>query len=277
MRKKQKTMRIICNVTAILIALIMLFPLIWIVLNSFKYSADIFAKPITLLPKRWTFEAYTKYLFESHLLRGYRNTFLIAVGALAIGMILGVTSAYGLARYRMKFSKIVLLLFLLTQMLPASLMLTPMYLTYSKMGILNSYLAPILSVATTCIPFIVVTTRPFFLSLPKELDEAARIDGCNTLQSFLLVMVPIAKTGLLTAAALSFIFGWNDLAYSMTFNTKEELRPLTSIIYSLINSRGIKWNAVMGLATVSIAPIVVMFLALQDAIIGGLTAGAVKS
>lgn len=266
----------IANVFTIILAVVMLFPIVWIMLNSFKPGSEIFAKPITLLPKNFTIVAYTQYLASNNVLKAYMNSFIVASGALVIGLALGVTSAYGLARYNMRGRRLIMLLFLITQMLPASLMLTPMYLTYSKLGILNSYIAPMISVATISIPFVVVTMRPFFLGLPKELDDAARVDGCNAFTSFIKIMLPIAKPGVVTAAALSFIFGWNDLVYNMTFNTKPELRPLTSIMYNLMPKEGVKWNGVMALATVSILPIIILFLILQDFIVGGLAAGAVK-
>ncbi len=274
--KKRKLFRGLANVITVVLTAAMLFPILWIMLNSFKPGPEIFAQPITLFPKHFTLEAYTKYLVSNHVFRGYLNSFLVAMGALVTGLGLGVASAYGLARYAMRRTRLIMLLFLITQMLPASLMLTPMYLIYSRLGILNTYIAPVLSVATISIPFVVVTTRPFFLNLPRDLDDAARIDGCNAFTSFLRIMLPIAKPGVITAGALSFIFGWNDLVYNMTFNTKPELRPLTSIMYNLMPKEGVKWNGVMALATVSILPIIVLFLILQDFIVGGLAAGAVK-
>ena len=274
--KKRKLFRGLANVITVVLTAAMLFPILWIMLNSFKPGPEIFAQPITLFPKHFTLEAYTKYLVSNPVFRGYLISVLVAMGALVTGLGLGVASAYGLARYAMRRTRLIMLLFLITQMLPASLMLTPMYLIYSRLGILNTYIAPVLSVATISIPFVVVTTRPFFLNLPRDLDDAARIDGCNAFTSFLRIMLPIAKPGVITAGALSFIFGWNDLVYNMTFNTKPELRPLTSIMYNLMPKEGVKWNGVMALATVSILPIIVLFLILQDFIVGGLAAGAVK-
>ena len=264
------------SICAILIGVAMLFPIVWIILNSFKPETEIFAQPITLLPKHFTLDNYIKRLGENNVLNAAKNTFIVSIGALLIGLLFGVSSAYGLARFRMKGKRIVLLLFLITQMMPASLTLTPLYLIYVKLGMLNTYYGPMLAISTISIPFIVVTTRPFFLSLPKELDDAARIDGCGPLSSFLRIMLPIAKPGVVTAAALAFIYGWNDLIYSMTFNTKNAFKPLLAIIFNLMRPEGTKWGGVMALATVAVLPIVVLFLAMQDQIVGGLAAGAVK-
>lgn len=232
------------NAAAVLIAALMLFPILWIVLNSFKPEAEIFAQPITLLPKTFTLESYTKHLGANDVFGCFKNTLIVSLGALALGLVLGVPSAYGLARYRMRTAKLVMLLFLISQMMPASLTLTPLYLIYVKLNLLNNYLGPMLAIATISIPFIVVTTRPFFLSLPKELDNAARIDGCNAFTAFWRIMLPIAKPGLVTAGVLAFIFGWNDLIYSITFNTKAAFKPLLGIVFNLMRHEGVKWSGV---------------------------------
>lgn len=276
MRKKAKPSQVIMSVCAILLAVLMLFPILWIILNSFKPDPEIFATPVTLLPKRWTLENYIQHLGANDVVNCFKNTTIVAIGSLFIGLLLGIPSAYGLARYKLRTGKLVMLLFLLSQMMPASLTLTPLYLVYSKLGLLNSYIGPMLAVATISIPFIVVTTRPFFLTLPKELGNAAQIDGCNAFTAFIRIMLPIAKPGLVTAGALSFIYGWNDLIYSITFNTKTAFRPLLGIVFNLMRLEGTRWGGVMALATVAVLPIIVLFLAMQDHIVGGLAAGAVK-
>ncbi len=276
MQTKRKRLERIFNAAAILIAVFMLFPLVWIIVNSFKPEAEIFATPITFFPKHFTLDSYTIHLARNNIFLCFSNTLIVALGALCIGLMLGVPSAYGLARYRMRTAKFALLLFLVSQMMPASLTLTPLYLIYVKLGLLNNLVGPMLAIATISIPFVVVTTRPFFLSLPKELDDAARIDGCNSFTAFVRIMMPIAKPGVITAGALAFIFGWNDLIYSTTFNTKQAFKPLLSIIFNLMRQEGVKWSGVMALATVAIIPIVILFLLMQDQIVGGLAAGAVK-
>jgi multiple sugar transport system permease protein len=155
------------NLLALLIAVFMLFPIVWIILNSFKAENEIFAKPIRLLPKVFLTVSYTKHLVENNIFQGFFNSFLIAAGALILGLLLAVPSAYGLARFKLQSTKIVLMLLLVTQMLPVSLLLTPLYLMFNKIGILNNYIAPILAVTTMNIPFIVIVTRPFFFESPQ--------------------------------------------------------------------------------------------------------------
>ena len=161
-------------------------------------------------------------------------------------------------------------------MLPASLMLTPMYLIFNKIGLLGTYLGPALAISSGSIPFIVVTLRPYFKGIPTSLDDAARIDGCGVLRSFLLIMLPTIKTGIITVVVISFLNGWNDLVYSMTFNVKPEMRPLTANIYKFQNTYGTKWNCIMAYGAILVLPVVILFVFLQKYIVGGLTAGAVK-
>lgn len=275
--KNSSRKKMLYNIIAVSAAAILLFPLVWIILNSFKSNTEMFVRPISLLPKEFSVEGYLTLLKDHHVLRSAVNSAVFAFGALLIGLCLGVPAAYGLARYRVRGTKAVLFLFLVTQLMPASVILTPLFMIFNKLHLLNTYLAPILSVATISVPFVVITTRPYFLSLPLELEEAARIDGCNAFKAFLLVILPVARSGLITASCIAFIYGWNDLIFSMTFITNDKLRPLTNLFYMLMPVEGIEWSAIMALATIVVLPIIILFVSLQKFIVSGLTSGAVKS
>lgn len=272
LRESQKN--VLRNVIAVLIACVFLFPLYWIVINSFKIDSEIFASRPTLWPHQFTIKAYAVQM--KNLVVTLKNSAIIAGGSLCISLLLSVPAAYGLARWNVKGKKVFLLIFLLTQMLPASLVLTPLYLIFAKIGILNSYLAPILSTATISIPFIVLMLRPGFLSIPKELEEAALIDGCTKLTAFFKVAIPVSKPVVVTAACFSFVFAWNDLAYSMTFNVKDSLRPMTSAIYTFMNQYGTQWNSIMAYGVLLILPSCIIFVTMQKHIVEGMTSGSVK-
>lgn len=269
---KQKN--ILLNIVAVMIACIFLFPLYWIGVNSFKLDNEIFASTPTLWPQEFTLKAYQDQL--GNLSVTLKNSIIIAIGSMVLSLSLSVPAAYGLARYKVKGMKIFILVFLITQMLPASLVLTPLFLIFSKMGILNSYLAPILSTATVSIPFIVLMLRPGFLTMPKELEDACKIDGCNAIMAFFKIAIPISKPTVITAACFSFVFAWNDLAYSMTFNTKEMMRPMTAAIYTFMNQYGTKWNSIMAYGVLLILPSCFIFVTMQKHIVAGMTNGSVK-
>ena len=264
------------DLVAFLVALIFLFPLYWILISSFKTDVEIFDKNISFWPRNFSFSPWVTQLNDNDFLFSLRNSFIIAASNMVLSTVLGCTAAYGLARFKTPGKRIIILVFLVTQMMPGSLLLTPLYLMFTKAGLLNSYPAPVMAIATGSIPFIVVIMRPFFLSLPKSLDEAARIDGCNAFTSFTRIMIPIARVGLVTCMVFCFLHGWNDLIYSMTFNVKTAMRPLTANIYKFMDKYGTKWNQIMAYGTILVIPVLIVFVGLQKYIIGGLTSGAVK-
>lgn len=263
------------NIIAVLVAALFLFPFYWLLINSFKTELEIFSG-VTYLPKIWTLKPWIEQFRSTDFFISLKNSCIIATLSMVLSFTLGVPAAYGIGRFAIPGKRFFLLLFLVTQMMPSSLLLTPLYLSYSKLHLLNSYLAPALAIASGSIPFIVVTLRPYFLSVPKSLDDAARIDGCNAVTSFILIMVPVIRTGLITILVISFLHGWNDLVYSMTFNVSETMRPLTANINKFMDKYGMKWNYIMAYGMILVIPVTAMFVFLQKYIIGGLTSGAVK-
>ena len=275
-KTKQGRKNVLYCVIAILIAIVFLFPIYWLLSMSFKTDAESFGKIVTYYPHDFTLDPWIQNFSDKDFLRSLKNSSLIALLSMVISIGFGVPTAYGMGRYKVPGSKGFLLSFLVTQMLPASLMLTPMYLIFNKIGLLGTYLGPALAISSGSIPFIVVTLRPYFKGIPTSLDDAARIDGCGVLRSFLLIMLPTIKTGIITVVVISFLNGWNDLVYSMTFNVKPEMRPLTANIYKFQNKYGTKWNCIMAYGAILVLPVVILFVFLHKYIVGGLTAGAVK-
>lgn len=272
---RSKRKKIAFSFIAIFIAIVFLFPIYWLAINSFKTDLEIFSE-LSLWPQTFTLQPWIEQLTSRDFLSSLRNSFFIATLSMCISFILGVHAAYAMGRFKMGGKSVIFLIFLITQMMPSSLLLTPLYLIFTKLKLLNSYIAPAMAIASGSIPFIVVTLRPYFMRLPKSLDDAARIDGCNVFTSFCLIMLPVIRTGLITILVISFLQGWNDLIYSMTFNVSDNMRPLTANIYKFMDKYGTKWNYVMAYGMILVIPVALMFIFLQKYIIGGLAAGAVK-
>lgn len=277
MNKADKKRNILLNTISVIIAIIMLFPVYWLIISSFKLNAEIFAKVPTFLPQQFTFEAYVAQVAGGSTIgRAFLNSSIIALSTMILSCALAIPGAYGLARFKMKGSKLFIMLFLVTQMLPATLTLTPMFLVYNKIGLIDTYLAPILSDITIGIPFVILILRTYFLSLPKELEDSAKIDGCNAFTAFIRIMLPISYPGIIMCAVFSFLYSWGDLAYSLTFVSSENMRSLTAGIYNFIGKYGIQWNCIMAYGTVITIPVLIIFIFLQKYIVSGLTNGAVK-
>ena len=275
-KTKEGRKELINSIVAIIIALIFLFPIYWLIQISFKSDSETFGKILTYFPHEFTVDPWLVNLTDTTFLLSLRNSFINGFLTMAIALLLGVPAAYGMGRFKVRGSHAFLLTFLVAQMLPASLTLTPMYLIFNKLHILGTHFTAPIAIAAASIPFAVVTLRPYFKSVPKALDEAARLDGCGALKSFLFVMIPAVKTGIITIVVISFLNGWNDLVYSMTFNVNAEMRPLTANIYKFQNAYGTKWNCIMAYGTILVIPVVLLFIFLQKYIVGGLVAGAVK-
>ena len=273
---KERRNNLILCIIAILIAIVFLFPIYWLIAMSFKPDAEAFGKIVTYYPHKFTVEPWITNFTDKDFTTALKNSLCIAACAMSVSIVFGVPAAYGIGRYHVPGHKGFLLTFLVTQMLPASLTLTPMYLIFSKLNLLGTYIGPAIAIASGSIPFIVVTLRPYFKGVPTALDDAARIDGCNVLQAFVRIMIPAIKTGIVTVVVISFLNGWNDLAYSMTFNVKPEMRPLTANIYKFQSKYGTRWNCIMAYGSILVLPVILLFVFLQKYIVGGLTAGAVK-
>jgi multiple sugar transport system permease protein len=259
------------------IFVVLMFPLYWMLVTSLKTQVEIFSIPTPLWPRDLTFEPYSRQMAaSSDTLQGFRNSLIIALGAAAISTVLAIPAAYGLARFRFKARKPFILIFLITQMLPSTLVLTSLYIMMSRMNLLNTYWAPILGDATLGIPFSVIILRTYFVSIPKELDEAAKIDGCTALGAFVRVMLPIAKPGITVSVVFSFVYAWGDLIYGLTFIVNPVMRPITSSIYNYVQQYQTLWNSTMAFGIVAIFPVIFVFIFMQRYIVSGLTNGAVK-
>lgn len=274
--RKELVREIILSIIGILITMIFLFPLLIIFFSSLKTEAEIFSSGMTLLPKKIDFSSYIDQFVNFNIMRSFLNSFIIALFSTMLSLILSIPASYGLARFNVPFKKSILLVFLLTQLLPTSLILTPLFIMFTKLKIINSYLGPILSTATISIPFTILIMRTIFIKAPKELEEAGKIDGCTMWQIFLKIFLPISKPGLITSASFSFIMAWNDLIFSMTFNNNENLRPMTAGIYNFMSVYGTQWSRIMAYAVLLVLPVVIIFVLLQKYIVGGLLEGSVK-
>lgn len=161
-------------------------------------------------------------------------------------------------------------------MLPQIFTLIPNFIIFKKIGIYNTYWAPILSNCTLAIPFSLMMMRAFFVGIPTEIDEAARIDGCNAFQSFIRVMLPMSANGLAVTFVFSFLFGYQDMMYSLTYVTDSAMWPVTTGIYNVVGRYGVEWCRAMAFGCMAVLPVILIFVFMQKYIVQGLTAGAVK-
>ncbi len=279
---EEKTIRggknVALSVLAVVILCVLLFPVFWIVVTSLKTEQEIFRIPPTIIPEQLNLNSYAAQVENGdfNMFHSFFNSFIISMGAMVIAVVLAVPASYGIAKYKFKGRGMMLLGFLVTQMLPVAVLLTPMFMIFKGMHVYNTPIAAIIADATIGIPFSILILKNYFASIPKELEEAAYIDGCNRFTAFVRVLIPVAKPGVMVCAIFSFLYAWGDLAYGMTFIIDQQKRPITAGIFNFMGQYGTKWSYLTAFAVVTIIPVTLIFIFMQKYIISGMTSGAVK-
>lgn len=262
---------------AIIMAAIYLFPLYWMYITALKSGSEMFATPPSFWPTSPQWGTYA-YVWESRNMGLYLwNSLVIAIGAVVIITVLGVGCAYVLARYRNIWVDIGLFLILMLQVLPASLMITPIFVGFSQIGMLNyPRLAVIIAIAAKSMPFFVVLVRATFMAVPMELEEAALVDGNSRVGAFFNIVLPLARNGILVSAILIFMQAFGEFVYSKSMIQAAELQPASVGLNSFMGPNTNEWNNIMAYATMYVTPILAIFVLLQRRIVSGLTSGALK-
>ena len=269
---------VILCIVSVLVLCFLLFPLFWTLNTSLKTEQEIFRNPPTFYPHVLNTQSYAAQVEtgDFNMFRSFANSFLISLSSMLIAVVLAVPASYAIAKYRFKGRKVMLLFFLVTQMLPVSVLLTPMFIMFKGMHVYNTWWSAILADTTIGIPFSILILKNYFASIPKELEEAAYIDGCTRFGAFMRILVPVAKPGIIVCAVFSFLYAWGDLAYGMTFILDQQKRPITAGIFNFMGQYGTKWSYLSTFAIVTIIPVAVIFIFMQKYIIAGMTNGAVK-
>ncbi|MBB3649027.1 multiple sugar transport system permease protein [Rhizobium sp. BK619] len=262
---------------SIIMAAIYLFPLYWMYITALKSGSEMFATPPSFWPAAPQWGTYTTVWESRDMGRYLWNSLVIALGSMALITVLGVGCAYVLARYRNVWVDIGLFLILMLQVLPASLMITPIFVGFSQIGMLSyPRLAVIIAVAAKSMPFFVILVRATFMSVPQELEEAALVDGNSRVGAFFNIVLPLARNGILVSAILIFMQAFGEFVYSKSMIQAVDLQPASVGLNSFMGPNTNEWNNIMAYATMYVTPILAIFVLLQRRIVSGLTSGALK-
>lgn len=262
---------------ALVLAAIYLFPLFWMYITTLKSGSEMFATPPTFWPGEPQWGIYADVWQSRNMGRYIWNSLVIAFGAVTVIAVLGTGCAYVLARYRNGWVDIGLFLILMLQVLPASLMITPIFVGFSQIGLLGyPRFAVILAIAAKSMPFFIVLVRATFMSVPQELEEAALVDGNSRAGAFFNIVLPLARNGILVSAILIFMQAFGEFVYSKSIIQAVELQPASVGLNSFMGPNTNEWNNIMAYATMYVTPILAIFVLLQRRIVSGLTSGALK-
>lgn len=265
---------LVLTLIGLVLAMVLLFPLFWMVISSLETNQEIFRIPAPLVPAQITFSGYIS-AFATQM-PNLATSLIISLGTVVLSLLIATPAAYALAHFRMRLTVVVVFALLLTQMIPTVTLSTPMFLIFNKLNLLNSYFGLILADSTYAVPFDILIMSAYFQSLPYELAEAAFVDGTNEWGAFLRVMLPLGAAGMITAGLFAFLYAWGDFLYALTLTTTNAIRPISLSVYNYIGQYESQWNGVMAVATLSAIPAALLLILFQRYITAGVTSGALK-
>ncbi len=266
----------LCCAIGIAIVISYLFPVYWMFISGLKTSAEIFADPPSMVPQHPTLAAFHFVFERENVVRYMRNSLAIAIPVTMVTLVLGSSGAYALSRLRTSLVDVALVVALILQIFPDALLATPMFIMFRHFNLLNTFTGVVLATSAKSVAFALVILRPMYRQVPMEIEEASRVDGCNTFQTFWRIVLPIMRVPLIVVGVLSFVQAYGQFVYPLTLLSKQELQPATVGIYSFIGAEYADWDHVMAFASVFALPVLILFLLLQRKIVAGLTTGALK-
>jgi ABC-type glycerol-3-phosphate transport system permease component len=262
-------------VTLVALAVV-LFPFYWMINTSLKPPEEVFASPPTFFSTHWSVGAYASLFATKPIARYFANSLVVAIGATLVSVSLAALAAYGLTRFFPRGATPFVMFLLFTKMLPETLLIIPYFRLMSDLGLLNTYVALILAYSSFALPFSVWMLIGFFRSIPREIDEAATMDGATVLQTFRRVILPLARPGLAAVALFTFLLAWNSYVWALVLTTDSSMFVLSVGIANMVGEYRVQWNELMAAALVAAVPVMILYSLLERHLVDAITAGAVK-
>ena len=253
---------------------IILAPVLWFVLSSFKDATDLGARPPKILPTRWAFENYTEAFQMYNYKRYFMNSVIVTSVATLLTLLINSMAAYAFAKYNFRGRDGLFVMTLAMIMIPLQVILIPIYLVVSSLGLVNTYWGMIIPAAAT--PTGVFILRQYMLTIPDELIEAARIDGAGEFRIFARIVLPLCRPALAVVAIFSILWRWNDFIWPLLIAQKEELYTLPVALALLNGQLVVPYNIVLAMSVMSIIPVLFMFVFMQRQIIQGIAQTGIK-
>jgi len=252
-------------------------PVIWGLLTSFKTPTQVVSYPPQLWPSPTTLENFAGVWRESNFPVFFRNSVVVTLASVVLCLALAVHAAYGLARFTFRGKTLLMLGILATSMIPGIAILVPLYNLSVQVKLYNTLTGMVLVYTAWNIPLVVWLLKGFFEKVPLELEEAARMDGCGRYKCFYLIVLPLARPGMLAAAIMAMMAVWNDFLIGFTLAVSEQKRLLPFGLYTYISNVGVDWGQLMAATVLALLPVLFAFLIMQKWLVQGLMAGAVKA
>lgn len=252
-------------------------PVLWMLSSSFKQNTDIFAYPPELIPSDPTLAAYTAIFTDPVKVRFFINSYVVSLSVTVLTLLVAVLAAYALSRYQFPFKRILNVIIVSVQAVPPITLLIPYFGLIMVLRLYNSYQGLILTYMVFTLPYAIIMMTGYFNTLPRELDEAVKVDGGSSWTALWRVLVPISVPGLVSVGIYTFMIAWNEYLFALTLTKTPDMRTVPIGIQLLMGQHSYEWNQMMSMSILGSIPILLLFLFFQRYFIGGMTAGAVKN
>ncbi|WP_332689074.1 carbohydrate ABC transporter permease [Bosea sp. (in: a-proteobacteria)] len=276
-RGRERLLNTFAYALLVLAILIVFFPLAWMLSVSFRPNIEVMQMPPDWLPQVFTLEGYKKIFTTPRYLLVFFNTMLISLVVTVLSLLLGAMAAYALARFQFAGQRAVLMFLITTQMFPLVLLCIPYFRIFITLGLYDTRTSLVVVYLTFTLPFCVLMLRSYFINIPRDIEEAAMVDGCSRLGAIFRTLVPISYPAFVGAGLYTFLLAWNEFLFAVVLIESWENRVLTMAIYSLMAEFVTDWNAMMAFSVLASLPLVVAFIFLQRYMVQGMTAGALTS
>ncbi|MDY0394062.1 carbohydrate ABC transporter permease [Virgibacillus halophilus] len=260
----------------IVMSIIAIFPLVWIILSSFKSPGEMADSPLSFFPKEFTFDYYYQVLHGLSFGTNIRNSIIVSCFATVITIIVSSLGAYGVVRFFPNAGRKMTKLLITTYMFPPILLAIPYTIIIVKVGMINTWTGLIITYLSFSIPYAIWMLIGFFNTVPLEIEEAAKVDGAGKLRVFLQVVLPVVTPGIVATAIYTFINTWNEFLFALLLINSSEKMPISVALYSLTGSEVLDWGQMMAASVIVVLPSIIVFMFIQKKISGGLSDGSVK-
>lgn len=261
------------------LALMLLYnltPFLWMVLTSLKTDAEAVSIPPTIWPEEPTLDGYVQILRYGDFPVYFMNSFIVAFGSAALSTAIGALGGYGLSRFRFRGRALILATVLFSQVLPGILLVGPYFEMLSRIGLYNSYIGLILAFTSLTLPFSLWMLKGYTDTIPRDLDDAAMVDGCTSLGAFRRVIFPLVAPGVVATLVFAFLLAWGDLLWALVLTSGDDMATLTLGLTRLVTQFRTVWPQLMAGSVVAAVPSIVLYVWLQRYLVEGISGGAVK-
>jgi multiple sugar transport system permease protein len=253
------------------------FPVFWMFLNSFKPNSEIFAFPPKIISENFTLAGYHAIFSNPEKVRFFTNSYIVSISVTLLTLLVAIQAAYAFSRFNFKGKNTFNVVILSLQAVPPITLMIPYFGLMVTLKLYNTYQGLILTYMVFTLPYAIIMMTGYFNTLPKELDEAVKIDGGGSLAALWRVLVPVSIPGIVSVGIYTFMISWNEYLFALTLTRTQEMRTVPIGIQLLMGQHSYEWNEMMAMSILGSVPVLVLFLFFQRYFMGGLTSGAIKS